>query len=145
MLPKWHVLYGALFSAFLWLLSPNISLIYLALTFLASFLIDFDHYINSVIKTKRFSLTHALEHHKKLGIVEIQEREKGIRKKEPFHLFHTVEFHVLIGILGIFWIFFFFIFIGIVFHSLLDLFSMIYKDRLYRREFFFFNWLRKNL
>ena len=143
MLPRWHIFWGAIFTLLIWILAPNISLIFLALIFFSSFLIDFDHYIMSVLKTKRISLLHAFDYHKKEEIKLIKEKKKGIRKKGDFHLFHTLEFHALIGILGIFWTPFFYIFVGMVFHSLLDLADLLHKDRFYRREFFLINWLIK--
>jgi hypothetical protein len=110
---------------------------------LSSFLIDFDHYVCAVKKTGKFSFSSALNYHKELGKKINNDKKKGVRKKYDFHLFHTLEFHLLIGILGIFWPAFFFIFIGMVFHSMLDIFYGIQKDVLHTREFFFFNWLRK--
>ena len=60
-------------------------------------------------------------------------------------MFHTVEFHLLVGLLGLVWIGFFYIFIGMIFHSLLDVVDLTKRDTFYRREFFFFNWLGKKV
>ncbi|MEK6892757.1 MAG: hypothetical protein AABX07_01000 [Nanoarchaeota archaeon] len=141
MLPKWHIFYGALFTLFLWIIAPTIKIIDLALIFLASFLIDIDHYLCAVFDTKKMSLKNALNYYEEIKIRTTEERRKGIRKKGNFHLFHTIEFHVLIAMLGIFWLPFLYVFIGMVFHSLLDLFYMSKRDYLYHREFFFVNWL----
>jgi len=97
MLPRWHILLGAVFSGLLWLAAPNISWFYIALMFASSVLIDFDHYLNSVIKTRRISLFHSFEYHKKLAKQETEEKKSGLFRKGDFHLFHTVEFHILIG------------------------------------------------
>ena len=145
MFPRWHIFYGALFAAFFWIVAPTTKALYLALIFLASFLIDVDHYICALMKTRKLSIKNALNYHKELRIKRIREHEKGIRKKGDFHFFHTIEFHALIAILGIFWVSFFYIFIGMAFHSLLDLFDMIKTGFIYRREYFFFNWLGKKL
>jgi hypothetical protein len=142
MLPKWHILWGGIFTLILWAFVPEISFLYLGLVFLSSFLIDFDHYIWAVKHTRKFGLSHALKFHEKLGKKEVAEKKKGIKKRGPFHLFHTVEFHGLIGLLGFFWIGFFYVFIGMIFHSLLDLMYLVYLGRLYRREYFLFSWLR---
>ena len=143
MLPRWHIFFGAIFTIIIWIAAPQTNLIYIALIFLSSFLIDFDHYLNVAIKTRKVRLKHALEYHKHLGKIEESENKKGLRKRGDFHIFHTIEFHLLIAILAFLWTPFFYIFIGMIFHSLLDLFWLLLHDRFYRREFFFFNWVIK--
>lgn len=145
MLPRWHIILGAIFTLIVWYLSPGISLIYLVALFLSSFLIDLDHYINASIKNKHPSLSKSFHYYKKLDERLEKEKSKGIRKKGDFHLFHTLEFHALIAFIGYFTPLFFYIFIGMVFHSLLDIEDLLYKDRIYIREFFFFNWLREKV
>ncbi|MEK6825645.1 MAG: hypothetical protein AABY00_02575 [Nanoarchaeota archaeon] len=143
MLPRWHIVLGAVFTLILALFVSGISIWYLLLLFLASFLIDFDHYICGVTHTRSWNLFHNFEYHKKMEKILRTEKARGIRRKGDFHLFHTVEFHTLIGILGIFWTPLFYIFVGMFFHSMLDLFTLIHKDYLYTREYFFFNWIAK--
>lgn len=142
MLPRWHIFYGALFTALIALTAPNVGILNLALIFLASFLIDFDHYVNAVRKTGKLSLKCAFDYHAEEGKKQHKEKKKGIRRRGDFHLFHTVEFHALIAIIGIFWSPFFFIFIGMMFHSLLDVYSLMREDFLYRREYFLTKWIR---
>jgi len=141
MLPRWHIFFGAIFTFIIWMSSPQIALVNLALVFLSSFLIDFDHYIASVIKTKKYSLKKSFEYHDRLREQEKKEIARGIRKKSDFHLFHTIEFHALVGVLAIFFSPFFYIFMGMVFHSLLDVFSLVESGKFHRREYFFSNWL----
>lgn len=141
MLPRWHVLLGILFAGGLWFFAPEIKFYNILLLFLASVLIDFDHYAVSVFKTGKISLKDSFVYHKDMQKIEEKEYKKGIKRKGDFHLFHTIEFHILIGVIGIFFSPFFYIFIGMVFHSLTDVFSLISGDRFYRREFFFFKWL----
>lgn len=143
MLPRWHILWGAVFTLIIWYFAPGINPGYLALIFLSSILIDFDHYVNASVKNKSLHLWSAFEYYKKMAIQQKKERSRGIRKRGDFHLFHTIEFHLLIGAIGLYSTPFFYIFIGMVFHSLLDLFYLINKDYLYRREYFLFNWLAK--
>ena len=145
MLPRWHILLGAILTLVFWAASPNISFVYLGLIFLSSFLIDFDHYVVSALKNKSPSLKKSFSYHSDLRQKIEKEKKKGIRKRGDFHLFHTVEFHLLVGLLGFFWAGFFYIFIGMIFHSLLDLGWLLHKDLLHAREFFFFNWIRKSL
>lgn len=145
MLPRWHIFFGAMFCIVIYVLFPSINFIYLGLIFLSSFLIDFDHYICAVSKTRKIGLFDAFKYHKELGKREKEEVTKGIRNKSDFHIFHTIEFHILIAILGILWTPLFYVFLGLVFHSLLDVFSMLNEGVLHKREFFFFNWVRKKI
>jgi len=143
MFPRWHVILGALFTFAIWLIAPDTRLVFLALVFLASVFIDFDHYVVAVIKTGKFRFVDAYSYHEMCSLKHRKAHRRGIRRKLDFHLFHTIEFHVLIGVLGVFFIPFFYIFLGMVFHSLTDLFYLMKEEVVYAREFFFFNWLRK--
>ena len=144
MLPKSHIILGAVFSALLWFFLPQIAWYNILLVFLASFLIDFDHYMCAVRKNRSLSLKRALNYYYELGKRETSEFKKGIKKKGHFHIFHTVEFHLFVLLIGLWFEPFFFIFIGMIFHSLMDLIDMSYKRRLYRREFFLVKWLIEN-
>ncbi len=143
MLPRWHILLGAIFSILFWIIFPNTSLIYLALIFFSSFLIDFDHYVVAVMKRKSLSLFQAFGYFKELEKIELKNYQKGIRNRGPFLLFHTIEFHLLVLIAGLFFTPFLYIFIGMAFHSLCDFYDMARQDRLYAREFFLVNWIIK--
>ena len=145
MLPRWHIFLGAIFTGIIFLVAPDVGWVNLVLVFLASFLIDFDHYVNAVKKTGKFDLMCAFDYHEEEGKRAHKERTKGIRRSGDFHLFHTVEFHALVAIIGIFFAPFFFIFIGMVFHSLLDVYSMMRDDFLYRREYFLTKWIRDRI
>lgn len=136
-------MYGALFTLLLWSVAPGVHPAYLALVLFASVFIDFDHYACAVWKTRRWNFGHALAYHRKKGI-EMQAKEaRGLKPRSDFHLFHTIEFHVLIALLGMLWAGFFYLFMGMVFHSLLDLADALHRNTLHRREYFFFNWLRR--
>ena len=145
MLPRTHIILGAMFSIILWFIFPQTSWIYLGLVFLSSFLIDFDHYATCVLKTGRVGLFHSFEYHRRQGIKQRNEKKMGIRRRGDFHFFHTVEFHALVFVLGLFFAPFYYIFIGMIFHSLMDLISLIHKDFMYLREFFFVNWVAKKI
>ena len=146
MLPRWHVVLGAIFSFLFWIVFPKTSLIYLVLIFLSSFLIDFDHYVNAVMRNKSLSLPRALDYYAKISKQIEAEHERGIRRKEyDFQFFHTIEFHIVVALLGFGWPGFWYILIGMVFHSLLDVIYLLYKDYFYMREYFFFSWLVKNI
>ncbi len=143
MLPRWHILWGAVFTGIIWITVPSINIFYLALVFFASFLIDIDHYLCSLIKTKRWSLKDSFEYHRSLGKIGDKEREKGIRRKGDFHFLHTIETHIITALIGFFWTPAIYIFLGMMFHSLLDAFYLVHHDFLYRREYLLFNWIRK--
>jgi hypothetical protein len=145
MLPRHHIILGAIFTIIFWLVFPWTEWYYLALIFLSSFLIDFDHYMDAVLKTKKLSLFNAFDYHRELEKKELAEYKRGIRRKGDFHIFHTVEFHALTFALGLVWLPFLYIFIGMFFHSAVDLISLAYEDGLYRREYFLTNWIRKKL
>ena len=145
MLPRWHILFGTMFTLLIFIASPEINLIYLTLLFLSTFLIDFDHYLCSILKTKKIGLFHSFAYHDEMKEQAIKDRAKGIRERGDFHIFHTLEFHILVGLLGFVWIGFFYIFIGMIFHSLLDIVSLLYEDFMYEREFFFVAWFYRRI
>ena len=145
MLPRWHILLGAIFTLIIWISIPEMQSYFLALIFLSSFLIDFDHYVASGLKTGKWKLSDSFKYHKKILIQEKKNVARGIKKKGDFHLFHTLEFHLIIGVLGFFWAGFFYVFIGMVFHSFLDVLSLMHGGVFHVREFFFTNWLRRKI
>jgi hypothetical protein len=141
MYPRWHILLGAVFTLLIYILVPGINLIYLFLIFFSSFLIDFDHYLCAVYKTKKLRPRHAFDYYKKRSIDEKNDISQGIKRKGDFHLFHTIEFHLLIGLFSFVWPVLFYLFLGMIFHSLLDVTHLISRGAFHRREFFFFRWL----
>lgn len=124
MLPKFHILFGALFSTFLWLVYPEIDF-YVIIVFLSTFLIDIDHYLVYVIRKKSLNLKKAHDYfysiHKNLKPM----LDSGVKVKAPLVFIHTVEFLILVFILALFFPFFLYILSGMLFHSLLDVVDMI--------------------
>lgn len=145
MTPKWHFLLGILFASAFWLVFPQTDWLYIALIFLASFLIDFDHYMNFVLEKNSFSLKKASEHFHKIKEKEEKEPFRESNRNSSFFLFHSLEFHAFVAVLGLFWEGFFFILIGMSFHSLTDILYMKYKVNLYRREFLLIRNALRNL
>lgn len=144
MLPRWHILLGAILTLLVAYFVPRISVINLSIIFLSSFLIDIDHYIASIIRSKKFlTLRKSLEYHKVQGKKVREERKKGIMEKGDFHFFHTIEFHILVLVLGFIWFPLMYLFFGMLFHSLIDFVSLIDSGYLYRREYLFVRWLTK--
>lgn len=141
MLPRWHILFGALFGLFLWIVWPRVGFMGAFIAFLASFLIDFDHYLGAACKTRKLGLLSAFEYYRIEGMREKARKIMGIRQRRDFQIFHTIEFHLLILIIGIWvWPIFLWIFIGMLFHSILDIIQMAYEDALYIREYSLFKW-----
>jgi hypothetical protein len=124
MLPKWHILFGAIFSLILLLLF-SITPFQTILIFLSSVLIDFDHYMFGGVRNKTLNLKNIYFWHKSLS-----------KKHKPMmHILHSIEFILFIAILGCYFNFFLFILIGIVFHSILDIIDLKNKNALNCREF----------
>ncbi len=143
MLPRWHVFFGLVFCIIFKIVSPDTEYFLLFLMWFASVFIDFDHYLSSGLKHGVWSPREAIQHNYNIRqeIVDTR-KEEGLCKKGDFHIFHTVEAHIIIGVVGLFFIPFFFIFIGMTFHSILDLIWMVRHDVLDSREFFIINKLR---
>jgi len=136
MLPKWHILYGAIFTVILYFIF-RINLLQSILIFFSSVIIDVDHYFWYIKNKRDFSLKRAYNWHIKMP--------KDL--PEPFlHIFHVIEILIVLSILSYFWIGFLFVLIGILFHSILDLIEMSYYNTLKLREFSILNYLiRKKL
>lgn len=95
---------------------------YFSLVFLVgSYLIDADHYLWYVLRYKDLSFKNAY-------------RESLLKKEGRLHIFHTVEFLFLMGILSFHSIFFFVILMGMVFHMSLDLLDMTIRKVLRARN-----------
>ena len=144
MVPRWHLLWGVLFSLLIWIVFPTIDLLYLFLVFFGSFFIDFDHYAVLGLKKGIWGFKRNVRYHKKLEKIELEEKNKGIFRRGYFHLFHTVEFHVLVFVLGSVWVGFYYILLGMLFHSICDFVWLVKKNRVYRREYWLVSKLFKN-
>ncbi len=144
MLPKWHIFWGLILAGIFKLAVPSTTYISLFLLWFASVFIDFDHYLVSAIKTRNWSPIQAVKRNYSLrNRIVSSRRKRGACEKGDFHIFHTIEAHLIIGIVSIFLPIVFFAFIGMVFHSFLDIIWMVKNDILESREFFLFNRLRE--
>lgn len=147
MLPKTHIILGAIFSLIFYPLFPNTEVYNIVLIFLSSFLIDFDHYLAAAIKDRRnLNIFRSFKYHLEIGKDQARKRSKGVREKESLNLFHTIEFHLVVLLIGIFFFSpFIYIFIGMLFHSLSDFFYLIKVGYLYRREFLLINYIKNKV
>jgi hypothetical protein len=82
-------------------------------------LVDLDHYIFYVLKTKSFSPSRFYTFHKKLN----KEKNFGLVKND-LYIFHSIEFIFLFGILSIFSDIIFLAWLGILVHRVVDLVYM---------------------
>ena len=132
MLPKNHIILTILFSIVLFIF--NIPIFYIFLFFLAAVFIDVDHYMFYTKRKKDFSLSRAYYWHKNLPQHHLP----------TMHVFHTLEFLLIVGILSLFSKVILFIFLGFIYHSLLDILEMIYHKQLDTREFSLIRYLVSN-
>jgi hypothetical protein len=135
MLPKHHIFLGFIFSIFLYLIFPNISLIGTIIIFFSSFLIDVDHYLYYVFKKRDLSLQKAYKWYisKKRKLLSLS-RQKRSKIRGTFLFLHGIEPLLILFLLEIFLSkYFFYILIGFAFHLLLDIIYQIkFQDRIDR-------------
>ena len=130
MLVKKHIILGFIFSAILFFVFGNVGFIGAGIIFLSSFLIDVDHYIYYLFTKKDFNFFNGIKYFKTC-------RKKASRmsseKKRKYYsgwcFLHGVEILIILVILGFFVSrYFFFVFIGFVFHLFLDLIEEISNE-----------------
>ena len=141
MLPRAHILLGTIFSLIVYLVFPSIGLVGFLIILFSSFLIDVDHYLVYVYNSGKLSLKKSLKWHTEVRKIELIMHKRGKREKGFFHILHTIEFHVLLAVLSLFHIYFFYVFIGFIFHSLTDFFDLARNDFIYRRNYSLILWL----
>jgi len=133
MLPKAHFFFGFLLVLLSWFIFPNITWFYILLIFLSSIFIDVDHYIWYVFVKKDWSLKNAYYYLKNDSIEQHQ-----------LMIFHTIEFIIIIGLFSFIWIGFYYIFIGIVYHSIFDIIDMVKHRNVMCREYsLIYHFIRK--
>ncbi len=128
MLPKYHLLFGFLFSLILYLLFPFIGLLGFLIIFASSVLIDIDHYIYYIFTKKNFNLGKAYKYfsEKRKFFLSSLKRQKN-NSNPAMYLLHGIEVLLILFILGIFLNkLFLFIFIGFGFHLFLDVLEQVY-------------------
>lgn len=94
-----------------------------ALFFAGAVLIDFDHYLDYVLKEKRLGLADAYRYN-----IEINERALKRLNPEPImNYFHTVEFFALVFLAALFLPPLRWLFAGMAFHITLDVVEILRK------------------
>src|SRR3990167_3639223 len=107
MLPLVHVISSTIFCL---LLYPFIGLNAI-IVWIASIFIDVDHYLWDIFTRKAWNLFKEYKKHKNNELAHY---------KYKFHIFHLVELIIVLGILSFYNKIIFYIFIGMLFHYILD-------------------------
>ena len=126
MIPKYHIIFGAILSLIIYLLFP-ITLFQTTIIFLSSFLIDFDHYLYYFLKTKDASLKNAKNYFLKLkkNFLSLSPKKRKDYKR-PILVFHGIEFWIFLIFLSYLNKIFLFVLIGVMFHMFFDFIEIIY-------------------
>ena len=124
MMPKTHIILGFVFSLILYLFF-HVSLFNSILIFLATFLGDVDHYIFYMLKKRTLNFKESYN-----WFLNVGKRFDKLpsKKKKHYHLgyfpLHSIECFLVLFILGFYFNFLFFILIGLMFHTAMD---MVYE------------------
>lgn len=128
MKPLKHIILGFIFSLILYFIFPKIKLIEFSLIFLSSFLIDVDHYLYYVYKKRNLNLKKAYKWFiQKRDKLLTLPKKKRAEYKSSFLFLHGIEFLIILGLLSLISEIFFFIFLGIAFHLILDIPEVYYR------------------
>lgn len=119
MSPKYHIIYGFIFSLLFLFIFPEIGIFAFSLIFLSSVFIDLDHAMRYSFKTGNFNPIKFWKwsNKHKLSNKEIKDMR---RYKYPQFIFHGVEFVFILIILSFYFYFVRFVLIGVLFHMILD-------------------------
>ena len=129
MYPSRHFIYSILFCL---ILVPFLKF-WTFVVFFAAFFIDFDHYLYYLIKFKNPSVKKAYNYH------------LPILPDEKIHIFHTIEFYLLLIALSFLHIFFIFILLGVSFHFILDIIDVnMYRWKVGRRTKSIYTWINRH-
>jgi len=141
-LPKYHIIFGLIFSIILFLIFPQINWLGFVVIWASSVLIDIDHYLLYVWLKKDLSLKNAVNFFyekakafKKLPIEKQKKAHTGI------YFLHGIEMILIMLFLFILLNvnLFIYISIGFAFHLILDLIHIYNKKVPYYRISFFYS------
>ena len=129
MYPSKHFIYSILFCL---ILIPFLKF-WTIVVFFSAFFIDFDHYLYYLVKFKDTSLKKAYNYH------------LPIKPDLKIHIFHTIEFYLLLIALSFIHIFFTFILLGVSFHFILDIIDVnMYRWKVGRRTKSIYTWISRH-
>ena len=122
MFPLPHIIFSTILSIILYpFIGNNVIIVWSA-----SIFIDIDHYFWYIKNYKSWNFYQAYTKHKNHELQKLQRPYK-------FHIFHLVELLILIGLLGFYNKIFFYIFIGMLFHYILDWVDLFWRYNEVRR------------
>lgn len=132
MYPSQHLFYGTIFGIFLLLLFPSFGVIEFLIIILSTLLVDVDHYLWYAYKKKNLNLKNAyfwfVKNEEKILSLPRNQREKFYI---GFCFLHGIEILIISFSLVFISRYFLFIFVGVVFHLLLDIVNgTIFMDRI---------------
>lgn len=127
MQPKWHALWGFVFSVLL-VEFFSFSLFAGLVVFLSSVFIDLDHATRYAIMTKNWNPKKfwkwSVKETEKLDSLSLDEKKK---LKYPFFFMHGIEVLIILFFLGKGYLIFFWVFLGFLFHMILDYVAIFRK------------------
>jgi hypothetical protein len=133
MLPKTHMIIGAIASIAIFLIFPSIGIFYFLVILLSSFLIDVDHYLYYAWKNKDMSLKNAYH-----WFIEKIEKFKKMKKTERdryqkvIMFFHGIEAWIILALAILVHKIFFYVLIGFAIHMIMDFIDIfIRKEKFY--------------
>ena len=134
MLPKHHIITGAIISTLLYIIFP-LTIIQTLTIFLSSFLIDFDHYLYYLIKKKDTNPINATKWFYKYRTAWLNlSTQQRKQYKRPLFIFHNIECWLILLVLAQINSLTYFILLGIAIHISLDYLEIIYlKEPLYQK------------
>ncbi|MBS3155195.1 hypothetical protein J4404_01715 [Candidatus Woesearchaeota archaeon] len=104
-------------------LYPYIGLVNTIFLFLGGWAFDIDHYFYCIVKHKSFSLKKCYEFH-----------HPWSKEKDLLHIFHTIEFYLLVLIIGLFVEPVLYLFFGLIYHISFDFMQIGYL-RYYKKDY----------
>jgi len=130
MRPRKHLIYGSLFALACYFLFGVVGIWEAFIIWICSWLIiDLDHAVRYSIKSRDFNPRKFLKSGRKFEkIWEKVSKEDKKKYKNPFFVFHGVESLILLFLLSFWWEFFFWCFIGFLFHLILDWINLYSRE-----------------
>ena len=129
MLPKYHIIIGAMATIILYLALP-LTPLQATIIFLSSFLIDVDHYLIYALTKKDWSLKNATKYfHKRRKKWLSMSTDEQKKYKRYIYIFHGIEFWILLLIISIYQPLTLFVLYGFIIHITLDYIEFIHQKQ----------------
>ncbi len=129
MLPKWHVLYGFIFSIIL-VYFFDFSFFAGVIIFLSAVFIDLDHVLICIFEAKSLNPVKFYSRALRRRYIWLDlERKERDRYKYPNFILHGIELAVILFVLSYLHIFFFWVLLGCLLHLALDILETIYTEQ----------------